>query len=332
MKSSAARMLEQPDCVQALDACERITRTEAANFYYGLRLLPREKRRALYAVYAWMRAIDDVADDDGLSPDERNAQLTQLESLTRDAFAGRPHDDVLSQALAAVVRVYPLDLQEFLAALEGQRMDLAPRVYCDFSELETYCDRVASTVGRICVSIWGVERGIRDAAVSATLSSHHRAAPLASDGDASSDAVAAALATQRGIAFQLTNILRDIVEDHARGRCYLPADELSTAGLTTAALLEWRDPAACARFMHVQCARAERIFAASAPLEAMLSRDSRATSAAMNAIYRAILRKIARDPRRALSHRVRLSRWTKTMIALRARLGLLDRAYVGTKS
>ncbi len=326
MNATTAQTLEQPDCVHALDACERITRIEAANFYYGLRLLPREKRRALYAVYAWMRAIDDVADDEGRSAHERNEQLTQLEMLTRDAFAGRPHASVLSQALAAVARVYPLDLQEFLAAIEGQRMDLAPRVYHDFSELEMYCDRVASTVGRICVSIWGVERGTHGATVSATSSS------LQSEDDASSVASAAALAlaTQRGIAFQLTNILRDIAEDHARGRCYLPADELIAAGLDTAALLEWRDDAACARFMHVQCARAERIFAASAPLEAMLARDSRATSAAMNAIYRAILRKIARDPQRALLVRVRLSRWTKTMIALRARLGLLGHASDGS--
>ena len=177
-------------------------------------------------------------------------------------------------------------------------MDLAPREYAGFAETERYCDRVAATVGRICLDVWGVRNG-------------------------ADPEIARALSTKRGVAFQLVNILRDIREDHARGRCYLPSDELAASGLSVGLLIDWADDARCARFMHVQVSRAERIFAESAALDGMVSVDAVPTIRAMSAIYRGILRKIARDPRRALVERARLSAVEKSWIALRARLGLL---------
>ena len=306
----------------ALARCAEITRREARNFYYGLRLLPKGKRAALYAVYAWMRVIDDIADADGVDDHERSAGLARVEARTREVIArkgadaiargvdaiargagdGEQREDAVFQGLCAVLRDYPVHGGEFLAAIEGQRMDLAPRAYADYEQTELYCDRVAATVGRICLDVWGVK----------------------ADGDVD---IARALSTKRGVAFQLTNILRDIREDHARGRCYLPADELAANGITVDDLLAWSDAnnadARCARFMHIQCARAQRIFAESAALDAMVSPDAVATIGAMSAIYREILRKIAVDPRRALARRVRLSALEKSWIALRARLGLL---------
>ncbi len=299
----------------ALARCAEITRREARNFYYGLRLLPKGKRAALYAVYAWMRVIDDIADADGVDDSERSAGLARVEARTREVIARKDVDDIargagdgeqrehaVFQGLCAVLRDYPVHGVEFLAAIEGQRMDLAPRAYADYEQTELYCDRVAATVGRICLDVWGVK----------------------SDVDVD---IARALSTKRGVAFQLTNILRDIREDHARGRCYLPADELVANGITVDDLLAWSDAnnadARCARFMHIQCARAQRIFAESAALDAMVSPDAVATIGAMSAIYREILRKIAVDPRRALAQRVRLSALEKSWIALRARLGLL---------
>jgi phytoene synthase len=306
----------------ALARCAEITRREARNFYYGLRLLPKGKRAALYAVYAWMRVIDDIADADGVDDSERSAGLARVEARTREVIArktvddiargaddialgagdGEQREDAVFQGLCAVLRDYPVHGVEFLAAIEGQRMDLAPRAYADYEQTELYCDRVAATVGRICLDVWGVK----------------------SDVDVD---IARALSTKRGVAFQLTNILRDIREDHARGRCYLPADELVANGITVDDLLAWSDAnnadARCARFMHIQCARAQRIFAESAALDAMVSPDAVATIGAMSAIYREILRKIAVDPRRALAQRVRLSALEKSWIALRARLGLL---------
>ena len=306
----------------ALARCAEITRREARNFYYGLRLLPKGKRAALYAVYAWMRVIDDIADADGVDDNERSAGLARVEARTREVIArkgaddiargvdaiargagdGEQREDAVFQGLCAVLRDYPVHGVEFLAAIEGQRMDLAPRAYADYEQTELYCDRVAATVGRICLDVWGVKADV--------------------DVD-----IARELSTKRGVAFQLTNILRDIREDHARGRCYLPADELAANGITVDDLLAWSDAnnadARCARFLHIQCARAQRIFAESAALDAMVSPDAVATIGAMSAIYREILRKIAVDPRRALARRVRLSALEKSWIALRARLGLL---------
>jgi phytoene synthase len=295
--------------------CESITRREARNFYHGLRLLPRRERLALYVVYAWMRVVDDIADDGTATEDERRRLLDWFEARTRAAFgrewhrdaarviaeggeSGLSREELVCLALAQERVAFSLGIDDFLHAIEGQRMDLAPRVYADFAETALYCDRVASTVGRICLDVWGVRDG--------------------ADGG-----IARELSTKRGVAFQLVNILRDVREDRARGRCYLPADELAANGLDVDGLIAWRDAARCARFMHVQAARAERIFAESAVLDGMVSADAVPTIGAMSAIYRGILRKIARDPRRALVERARLSTLEKSWIALRARFGLL---------
>jgi len=284
----------------ALEACAEITRTQARNFYHGLRLLPSPKREALYAVYAWMRIADDIADEEGASADARRARLDELAAGTRHALAGEARDDApVLVALAAISRRYALPAADFEGALEGQRMDLEPRVYATFAETELYCDRVASTVGRICLDIWGVRDGA-DAARARELS------------------------TKRGIAFQLTNILRDVREDLARGRCYLPADELAAHGLDAASLVAWRQPEAAARFIGAQCDRARRCFAESAALDAMVSPDARPTIVAMSEIYRGILGVIARDPAKAMRERARLSTLTKSWIALRARFGVLS--------
>ena len=282
----------------ALRVCEEITRTKARNFYYGLRLLPAEKRRALYAVYAGMRVADDIADEEGATAEARRVRLDALAVATREALEGRARaDDAVLTALAWVAARTPLPAEDFEAAIEGQRMDLEPRVYATFAETELYCDRVASTVGRICLDIWGVRAGVDLAR-------------------------ARELSTKRGVAFQLTNILRDVREDLARGRCYLPADELAAGGLSIDALVAWRDHARCEAFMRGQCARAQRFFEESAALDAMVSPDARATILAMSEIYRGILRLVERDPRKAMRARARLSPLAKSWIALRARFGL----------
>jgi len=284
--------------------CEEITRTEARNFYYGLRLLPLAERVALYAVYAWMRVLDDIADDPGTPEEERAARLDRFARATLAAFDGLrdagegPREQAVLVAVADVRSRYGVGIGDFLAAIEGQRMDLAPRVYGSFDETRLYCDRVASTVGRICLDVWGVRPG--------------------------ADQVRAReLSTSRGIAFQLTNVLRDLREDHARGRCYLPQDELAAHGLSVDDLFRGHLDDRCAAFMRVQCARAARYFEASAPLEGLVSPAAVPTLSAMSVIYRRILARIARSPRAALARRVSLSRIEKVSIALRARLGLL---------
>lgn len=304
---------------EALAACAEITRREARNFHYGLRLLPPPERAALCAVYAWMRVLDDLADSEGRTPGQKRDDLEWFERATRraldgasggasggasDGCAGRApsvRETAVLVGIGTVASRYPIDRADILGAIEGQRADLDGVPVERFADAERYCDQVAATVGRICLSVWGVRSGA-DAAFARELS------------------------TRRGIAFQLVNILRDIREDRARGRCYLPADELAAAGLTVDTLLAWADETRCSRFMSIQCARAERIFAESAPLDGMVPVSAAPTIRAMSAIYRGILRRIARDPRAALARRVRLGPVEKTLIAVRARLGLLGGA------
>ena len=132
----------------AMRACAEITRTQARNFYYGLRLLPRGKREALYAVYAWMRLADDIADEDGIAAAARRAALDRLEADTLAALAGDARgENPVFTALAATAQRFPLPAADFAGAIEGQRMDLEPRVYARYADTERYCDRVASTNG-----------------------------------------------------------------------------------------------------------------------------------------------------------------------------------------
>ena len=300
---------------EGLATSREITRHEARNFYHGLRLLPERERAALYVVYAWMRVLDDIADDGAADERARREKLDWFEARTRAVFGEDWHqeaartiaalgaaplsrEELVCLALARECRRMQFGIGDFLAAIDGQRMDLAPRGYADFAETELYCDRVASTVGRICLDVWGVR-------------------------DGADPKRARALSTARGIAFQLTNILRDLREDHARGRCYLPADELAAAGLSAPDLLAWRDDARCAAFVRGQCARAARYFDESAQLEAMVSAKAVPTLVAMSVIYRRILAKIEADPRRALARRVSLSTFEKILIGLGARLGML---------
>ena len=324
--------------------CESITRREARNFYHGLRLLPRRERLALYVVYAWMRVVDDIADDGTATEDERRRLLDWFEARTRAAFgrewhrdaarviaeggeSGLSREELVCLALAQERVAFSLGIDDFLHAIEGQRMDLAPRVYADFAETALYCDRVASTVGRICLDVWGVRDGA-DGGIARELSTKRGVAfqlvnILRDVREGADRARARELSTARGIAFQLTNILRDLREDSARGRCYLPADELAAAGLAVEDLLAWRDDARCAAFLRSQCARAARYFDESAALEGLVAPNAVPTLLAMSVIYRRILAKIEADPRGAIARRVSLSAFEKVSIGLRARLGLL---------
>ena len=276
---------------EAYRHCQDVVRHAARNFYYGLRLSPEPQRSALYAIYAWMRRADDLADD-ATDLDAARAALEAFRTATDAALAGAPDaTDPTLVALSDVAAHHALDAAPFHAMLDGQRDDLDGATYETFDDLRVYCERVASTVGVICVTIWGA-----------------------------TDPRATALAVDRGIAFQLTNILRDFVEDAQRGRTYLPADEFRAAGLTPDALLRWTDSGACGRFVIAQIERAAAYYERSAPLDAMITPSCRPTLRAMTAIYRGILGKMAARPFRVvLGRRVRLSVPKKVAIALRAR-------------
>ena len=176
--------------------CAQLTREQAANFYYGMRLLPARKRAALFAIYAFARRVDDIGD--GTLPDEQKRRELDAAAASLDA---EPDGDLVMVALRDAEREFPLPRQSFLDLIEGVRMDIDGRTYESFDELVVYCRRVAGSIGRLCVAVF------------------------VADGDNAGE-----LADDLGVALQLTNILRDVREDAGRGRTYLPAEDIARFG------------------------------------------------------------------------------------------------------
>ena len=290
------------DLDTAMRYCHDLTRARAGNFYHGLKLTPEPKRSAMYAVYAFMRAADDLADTPATTaqseirnPKSEIKALDRFRAAMQRALDAAPDEPLpageLWPAFKHVADTYRLDPAHLHAMLDGQRCDILHHRYDTFAELYTYCYRVASVVGLVCVSVWGYEGG------PATLK----------------------LAEQRGIALQLTNILRDVAEDAARGRVYLPQEDLDRFNVDPAIFTGQRPPnAAFDRFMHFQIERARAYYRASAELERHIQPDCRATSWAMMEIYRRLLERIARRPRQVLQRRVSLGKLEKLAIACQA--------------
>jgi phytoene synthase len=272
--------------------CEQLTRTQAKNFYYGLKLLPESKRSAMFALYAYMRRVDDIADDEtGRSVAERLSDLEAWRLQTQAAIRFQLDDgpcDPVWHALSDAVRRFSIPSSIFDEVIEGQRQDLEPVPFENFEQLKVYCYRVAGVVGLSSIHVWGFEGG-----------------------DSTQ-----AMAIDRGVAFQLTNILRDLREDADRGRLYLPSEELTAMGVTAQDLQH--GGARFREMMKFQIERAESYYRRSAELENRVERDSRPTLRAMTEIYHGLLGKIAAHPERVLSERVSLSVLSKLRIGWRA--------------
>lgn len=293
----------------SFDLCRRIARRRARNFYYGLKLTPEPRRSALYAVYAFMRACDDLADraveaggiDAGLARIEHFRQQMHR-VMDSGALPDEPQPS-LWPAFRHVVRQYPIDSAHLDAMLDGQCDDMVKNRYETFADLEAYCYKVASVVGLVCISVWGGVGGPPDKQTQE-------------------------LAEARGVALQLTNILRDVHEDARRDRVYLPADDLAAAGLDAESfkrmVLDRQPDERFDRLMAVQIDRARRYYERSDPLESRLDPACRPTAWAIMRIYRGLLDKIARDPRQVLRKRVRLHSLVKFAIAFRAMRGRLQ--------
>ena len=271
--------------------CARIARTEARTFYYAFLLLPPRRRHAIHAVYAFSRAVDDVADDTALSPADKLRRLEAHRASLRSVYEGRPGTPRLAALADAVVRhSIPRAMLETL--VDGVAMDVTPRRNRDLAELRAYCHAVAGVVGQMCVRIFGA-----------------------------TDPRADELAGELGFALQLTNILRDVAEDWQTGRFYLPLDELSAAGLTETALLahDPRDaPSAAGRFLAMQGYRAERAFAAGEELLPLVPAASRPCLAGITRLYHDLLLRLRERGYPVSGPRVRLSGAEKAGVALRA--------------
>jgi phytoene synthase len=271
---------------EAYRICERLTRKAAANFYYGIRLLPADKRRAMSAVYAYARRVDDIGD--GNLPAER--KLADL-AATREALAEGDPEDAVMVALADSRARFTLPGDAFTDLLDGVRMDVEGTRFATFDELVVYSRAVAGSIGRISVGIFGA-------------SDMERAVPLADD---------------LGVAMQITNVLRDVREDWDRGRVYLPGEDLRRFGC--AEDLTSSPPEATAELIRFEAERGREWFARGLGLLPLLDARSKACVRAMTGIYRRILGQIDRDPMQVLRRRVSLPAWEKAWVAARSLAG-----------
>lgn len=273
----------------AYTRCEEITRSEARNFSYGIRLLPDDKRRAMSALYAVARRIDDIGDGDG-PPGDRLDALSGVKKdlaaiVTDPSSAG---DDPVLVALADASRRFHLPMGALDELVEGCEMDVTGTRYPTVDDLVGYCRRVAGTVGRLSLAIYGTAQ----------------------------PAVAEPLADALGVALQITNIVRDIVEDRdGMGRIYLPEEDLARFDVYPD-LSGPRD--ALVALICYETGRAEEWYRRGLQLLPMLDRRSRACTAAMAGIYWRLLQRIRRQPESVLQKRVSLPGWEKAAVAARA--------------
>jgi 15-cis-phytoene synthase len=281
------------DLTEAYRECERITWSQARNFAYGIRLLPPAKRRGLAVIYAFARRIDDIGD--GALPPER--KIADLEAARQDVLNldgnsvdGNGHDDPVLLALADVKRNFPVPVEAFGELIDGCVADVRGTRYETFEDLHYYCRCVAGSIGRLSLGIFGTSHDLDEAA---------------------------RLADSLGVALQLTNILRDIREDHQNGRIYLPAEDLAKFDVD----LDAPNPSQFSRLVDFEAERARDWYATGWQLLPMLDRRSAACTGAMAGIYRQLLERIAAQPGSVLSSRVSLSTGEKAMVAVRALAG-----------
>ena len=270
----------------AYSVCRGIARSAAKNFYYGFAVLPPRKRNALTAVYAYMRRCDDITDNGTLSAQDRQTRLADWLNRVHRALAGQPTDDPVLLALADAQRTYqiPVGLLDQLAF--GTAADLeqdqplagGPLVarYKTFEDLRKYCYSVASVVGLVCIRIFGYQ-----------------------------DPAAEALAERCGLAFQLTNIIRDVKEDAAMGRVYLPEEDLLRFGLQAGELAA-PELSRVRPLLAFEADRAREFYQSGEELIPMISEDSQPGLWVLITIYRRLLEKIAAQDYDVFSQRVRL--------------------------
>lgn len=267
--------------------CKRLARREAGNFYHAFRILPAGQRRSMCALYAFLRIADDLSD----GPDSVAVKRQLLADWRRqfvESLNGIPTHP-LHPALSDAVRRHEIPVEYLHAVLDGVEMDLEPVCYEDFDQLRRYCYHVASAVGLACIHIWGF-----------------------------SDGRARAYAESAGVAFQLTNILRDLGEDANRDRVYLPREDLRRFDYTEDDLRRQVCDERFRSLMQFQVQRAHRFYEEAVPLEGLLARPGRAVFQVMARTYRGLLGVMERRQFDVFARRVRLSTWRKVWLVLSA--------------
>jgi len=276
----------------AYAVCRHIARSAARNFYYGFLVLPARKRSALSAVYAFMRHADDISDDPRIPPQQRREKLAEWMTALRRVVEGERTDDPVLMALADTQKTFHIPLELLEKLVQGTAMDLPKQCpeqstggttnvhvhYDTFDQIYDYCYHVASVVGLICIRIFGYR-----------------------------DPRAEKLAEQTGVAFQLTNILRDVKEDSQLGRVYLPSEDLCRFGVDAHALTNGNAAVVFRPVLEFEAQRARELYRAAEELLPLIDDDSQPALWTLVEIYRRLLERIAGRGYDVFSERVRLS-------------------------
>ena len=272
---------------EAYDFCRRIAHKHGANFSVGFRFLPRVKRRAVYAAYGFCRWADDIADEGVAEGGRREADLDAWQSELDACYAGKPSHPI-TIALADALEHFAIPKSAFVALIDGCRQDMVKRRYETFDELLHYCELVAASISDISLAIFGYR--------SPAAIEHGR---------------------NLSTALQLTNVTRDIGDDLARDRVYVPQEELRRFGLADRDLFNRVQSDAMRQFIDFQIDRAESYFRAAEPLLDELAFDARFPVLLMGGVYATVLARLRRDPLRVLRERLSLSPVEKIAVVLR---------------
>jgi phytoene synthase len=267
--------------------CEALTRRQAGNFYPAFRVLPGAQRLSMCALYAFMRIADDYSDEPA-PLDVKRANLARWRRELAGSLCGK-YAHPVHEALAHTIHKHDIPVEFLEAVLDGVEMDLEPVRYATWEDLQKYCYRVASAVGLACIHIWGFSRS-----------------------------QAMKHAEQAGMAFQLTNILRDLGEDAARNRVYLPQEDLGRFAYSEDHLKKGVRDEAFRALMRFQIERARACYAAAWPIMPLLAPPGRAVFLVMAKTYRGLLDAIEARQYDVFSARVRVASWKKMLFALEA--------------
>jgi phytoene synthase len=287
----SSRQKNENEVARSYAECRRVARASASNFYYAFFMLPAEKRDALCALYAFMRLVDDVSDTVGSAADKQRG-LARWRAALDAAVSGDVSSHPILPAFADTINRFKIPPRYFHDLISGAEMDLTIGDYPTFDRLREYCYRVAGTVGLTCLHVFGF-----------------------------SDPHAPDLAEKLGIAFQLTNIIRDVRADYEMGRVYLPLEDLNQFGVRPQTLAPGPATPEILELLKFESARAWKFYGEGVNLIPLVDADSRAALWALARIYSSLLRRIEARGYDVFSERVRLTKTEKTRILLRARLG-----------